>query len=134
MSAGNRKNTFRPTSTKEINMNKNTKRNSIIALVVLIVVGIIIGWGASRAAAADIDSVYGPKPTTYTVEGVTGNKKDGFYVRYYNGNVKLLPPLRWAMANEEGDAAAERFVQKRYNQLVTLKRTLNRFGANNVFD
>lgn len=111
-------------------MIENKKRKSIIALIVLLVVGVIIGIGIRGAAGAEPVT---QADTVYTVKGIHGNQTQGFYVRYYDGEVKLLPGIKTAL-NQADSKAERRQVRREYQNLETLHATFELFGANNLFN
>lgn len=108
----------------------NTKRITIGGILLAIVITVLLS--CSVRANADVNSELGPVATTYTVKGVSGTKATGFYVRYHNGVVKILPAIKTRL--KDADDGAERYMIKhRYQKLADLKHKLNKFHANQVF-
>lgn len=131
MSAGNRKNRY-PVSTPVVDVQQRRRSVYLIALAISVaIIASLVLYGPK--ASADVNSELGPVATVYTVKGVTGSKATGFYVRYHNGVIRILPPMKNRL--KDADDGAERYMVKhRYEKLAQLKRTLNKFGANDVFD
>jgi hypothetical protein len=130
MSAGNRKNQYRLDDTQAV---AHTNRRFVYILALVAAAGLLLGLILSSAPAkADVDYELGPVATVYTVKGVYGTKATGFYVRYHNGRINVLPPIKSRLA--DANDGAERFmIKNRYRALAELKHTLNDFHANQVF-
>lgn len=104
----------------------NTARTALVSLAVAATLAL------GGTAHADVNSDLGPEANTYTVKGVSGSKSQGFFVRYYNGDVKYLSPIKSALRDAD-DKAERLLIRSRYAALAEHRDLLTKFGANDLF-